>query len=80
MTGVTRVDKERCAGCWTCILVCPFGAMRQDSKQRKTAECYLCEGENVSVFVANCPNEALVYVEAKDGSPNLEGKLIAAVQ
>jgi carbon-monoxide dehydrogenase iron sulfur subunit len=80
VTGVIRVDEERCAGCWTCILVCPFGAIRRDSKQRKTIKCDLCEGENVPVCVANCPNEALVYVEVQDGSLNVERKLIAAVQ
>jgi len=32
------------------------------------------------VCVANCPNEALVYVEVQDGSPNVESKIIAAVQ
>ena len=29
--------------------------------------------------VANCLNEALVYVEVQDGRPNLESKLIAEV-
>ncbi len=80
VTGVIRVDEERCAGCWTCILVCPFGAIRRDTTQRKTIKCDLCEGENVPVCVANCPNEALVYVEVEDGNANLAGKLVAAVQ
>ena len=79
VTGVIMVDEERCVGCWTCILVCPFGAIRRDSKQRKTIKCDLCEGENVPVCVTHCPNEALVYVEVQDGRPNLESKLIAAV-
>jgi len=70
MTGVVKVDKERCVGCWTCVLVCPFGAIRQDMKQAKPVQCDLCDGENIPVCVANCPNEALVYVEVQDGSPN----------
>ena len=63
MTGVIKVDEERCIGCWTCILICPFGAIRQDTNQRKMVKCNLCQGENVPVCVTNCPNEALVYVE-----------------
>ncbi|MFC2048344.1 4Fe-4S dicluster domain-containing protein [Chloroflexota bacterium] len=72
MTGVIKVDEERCVGCWTCILVCPFSAIKQDTNQGKTVKCDLCEGENVPVCVTNCPNEALVYVEVQDGNQNIE--------
>ena len=66
--GVVTVDAERCIGCWTCIIACPFGTMRQDIHQGKVAKCDLCPGEDVPVCVANCPNEALVYAEAKDSN------------
>ncbi|MFC1870393.1 4Fe-4S dicluster domain-containing protein [Chloroflexota bacterium] len=33
VTGMVNVDEEKCIGCWTCLLVCPFGAIRQDTKQ-----------------------------------------------
>ena len=72
-SGVVSVDDERCVGCWTCILVCPFGAIRQDTNQRKTVRCDMCQGQDIPVCVANCPNEALVYVELQDMSAN-EGK------
>lgn len=26
--GMVRVDQARCVGCWTCVLACPFGAIR----------------------------------------------------
>lgn len=59
-SGVVNMDEERCIGCWMCILVCPFGAIRQDTKQRKVVKCDLCQGEDIPRCVANCPNEALV--------------------
>ncbi len=62
-SGIVNVDKERCIGCWTCILVCPFGAIRQDAEQKKVLKCDLCQGEEIPVCVANCPNEALAHVE-----------------
>ena len=58
---VIEVEQERCIGCWTCLLVCPLGAIRQDTEQKKVLKCDLCQGEEIPVCVANCPNEALVY-------------------
>ncbi|MFH1002756.1 MAG: 4Fe-4S dicluster domain-containing protein [Chloroflexota bacterium] len=60
-SGVVTVDEAKCCGCWTCILACPYGAIRQDTGRGKIAKCDLCPGEEVPVCVANCPNEALVY-------------------
>jgi carbon-monoxide dehydrogenase iron sulfur subunit len=66
--GVIVVDEERCIGCWTCLLACPLAAIRQDTRQKKVLKCDLCQGEEIPVCVANCPNEALVYAEVPDGS------------
>jgi carbon-monoxide dehydrogenase iron sulfur subunit len=59
-SGVVTVDTEKCAGCWTCIVVCPYGALVKDTNNKVVAKCDLCAGEAVPVCVANCPNEALV--------------------
>lgn len=72
VTGVVIVDEERCVGCWTCLLVCPLAVIRQDTRQRKVIKCDLCQGEEIPACVANCPNEALVYVEVPDGSHKVE--------
>jgi carbon-monoxide dehydrogenase iron sulfur subunit len=60
---LVTVDEDKCIGCWTCVLVCPLAAIRQDIEQKKALKCDLCQGEEIPVCVANCPNEALVYVE-----------------
>ena len=65
-TGVVTVDADKCIGCWTCILVCPFGAIRRDMEQGKAVKCDLCRGRDVPACVANCPNEALIYAEDVD--------------
>lgn len=65
-SGLIKVDEEKCIGCWTCILVCPFGAIKQDEERGKTIRCDLCHGEDVPACVANCPNEALVCLDDED--------------
>jgi carbon-monoxide dehydrogenase iron sulfur subunit len=63
---LVRVDEERCIGCWTCLLVCPLGVIRQDAGKKKAVKCDLCQGEEIPACVANCPNEALSYGEGDD--------------
>jgi len=61
------VDTQKCMGCWTCILACPNGALTRDNGDKNgnkvVAKCDLCPGLDVPACVANCPNEALVFVE-----------------
>ena len=65
-SGMVKVDEERCIGCWTCVLACPLAAIKPDTEQKKALKCDLCQGEEIPVCVANCPNEALVYVEVPE--------------
>ena len=62
--GVVCIDHDKCVGCFTCILVCPYGALAQgeDGAMRK---CELCL-ENACgspACVTGCPNGAIVYEE-----------------
>lgn len=57
-------DSQKCVGCWTCILVCPYGAISRDEVEGKVvSKCDMCAGSNVPACVENCPNEALTYVD-----------------
>ena len=69
VTSLVTVDEDKCIGCWTCLLVCPLGVIRQDKEQKKMLKCDLCQGDEVPACVANCPNEALICVEEPDEVP-----------
>jgi len=62
-TGAVLCDEDRCVGCWSCIMVCPAGAIRRGRARKVASKCDLCMGEVEPVCVAHCPNEALVYEE-----------------
>ena len=64
-TGLVTHDTEKCMGCWTCIMVCPYGAIKMDVNGKVVAKCDLCSELDVPACVANCPNGALVYKEVK---------------
>ncbi len=59
-SGTVTVDDEKCMGCWTCLIACPYGALARDGSRKVVAKCDLCPDQEVPVCVANCPNEALV--------------------
>ena len=59
-TRAVLCNEDRCVGCWMCIMVCPFGVIKRNLERKKIAsKCDLCQGEEIPVCVANCPNEAL---------------------
>lgn len=56
-------DEERCAGCWMCIMVCPFGAV--EKREKVAVKCDLCRDRDSPACVEACPNEALEFVEVE---------------
>ncbi len=62
--GMVEIDKSRCVGCLTCVLVCPYGAVIQDG-DGAVQKCELClkNSSGAPACVAGCPNGAIVYEE-----------------
>ena len=62
--GVIEIDHDKCVGCLTCVLVCPYGAVVEDGSG-VAQKCELCT-KNASgqpACVAGCPNGAIVFEE-----------------
>ena len=65
--GVVRIDRKKCVGCLTCVLVCPYGALApgEDGIMQK---CELCLDNacGAPACVTGCPNRAIVYEERSE--------------
>lgn len=79
VTGLVTVDRDRCMGCWTCVLACPHGAITRDPGQKIVAKCDFCPGRETPVCVANCPQEALMIVEDINGQDVPEKQKVISV-
>ncbi|HHV54784.1 MAG TPA: 4Fe-4S dicluster domain-containing protein [Firmicutes bacterium] len=61
--GLVRVEAARCVGCWTCVLACPYGAIRPGAGAT-SVKCDLCQGRRETpACVEACPNGALALAE-----------------
>lgn len=61
--GVVKIDENKCVGCFTCVLVCPYGALAPGEKG-VMQKCELCvQNGGEPACVKGCPNRAIVYEE-----------------
>lgn len=62
--GRKTVDYDKCIGCRSCVLVCPFGAMAFNQERRKVAKCDLCDGDPLCARF--CAYGAIEFMELDD--------------
>ena len=62
--GVVTIDHDKCIHCYTCVLVCPYGAVTP-SPDGAVQKCELCIKTHAGTprCVAGCPNRAIVFEE-----------------
>jgi carbon-monoxide dehydrogenase iron sulfur subunit len=58
-TGATVHNRDKCVGCWMCIMSCPFGAITRDIENHIAVKCDLCPDRDDYACVATCPTRAL---------------------
>lgn len=61
--GFVRRKKERCMGCWSCIMACPFGVVVRDADAHIAVKCDHCPDLDTPACVAGCPTNALQLVD-----------------
>ncbi len=61
--GVIIIDLERCVGCCTCVMSCPYGAINP-TENGVMDKCQLCvQNGGIPMCVEGCPNRAIVFEE-----------------
>lgn len=62
--GVVQIDQNKCIKCFTCMLVCPYGAISK-GENGVVQKCELCLSNicGSPACVSGCPNNALIYEE-----------------
>ena len=64
--GVVMQRGDKCIGCWTCIMMCPYGVVgRQHDGRRIAIKCDRCPDRDTPACVASCPTKALEYKEVE---------------
>ena len=76
--GVVMTNPDRCIGCWTCVMVCPYGVIGRHLQEHKAYRCDRCPDLETPACVSACPTKALVYDTV--GKYNRETRQAAAVE
>jgi len=61
---ISVVDEEKCTGCGTCIVICPFNAIDKDENGIARVTAALCKG--CGTCAASCPEKAISICEFTD--------------
>ena len=59
-------DRERCVGCWMCIMVCPFGVIGREKDAKVAIKCDRCTERDAPACVEACPSGALVFTTLEE--------------
>lgn len=66
-SGAIGTDDEKCVGCQSCVVACPFGKPRYSEESNKAYKCKLCSErvqKNLTpACVKACPTGALMFGE-----------------
>ncbi len=67
--GMVIQDEKKCVGCWMCVMVCPYGAIRPNLRAKVPVRCDLCKDKDKPSCAIACPTHAIIYEEDKSPHP-----------
>lgn len=63
--GMVVQHDERCVGCWTCLMVCPYGVVGRQKERKIAVKCDRCPDLEEPACVSACPTKALVHADVE---------------
>lgn len=79
-TRMVVIRENRCIGCWTCTLFCPYGVIYAWPQRGIALKCDRCVYMDNPVCVEVCPTHALELVELDEFETLLHQRRRQAVQ
>jgi carbon-monoxide dehydrogenase iron sulfur subunit len=64
--GMVEHDESRCVGCWMCVMVCPYGAIRPNMASKIPIRCDKCKDKDEPACVKACPTGAIIWQLEKE--------------
>lgn len=61
--GLVLHNEEKCVGCWMCVMVCPYSAIRPSIKKKIPVRCDKCKDKDEPACVKACPTGAIIWQE-----------------
>lgn len=66
-TGIVHTQPDKCVACFMCVMLCPYGAIKEAKAAKKTVKCDQCASVgNPPACVSACPTKALSLTEVND--------------
>lgn len=75
---VVTTNEDKCIGCWTCVMVCPYGVIGRHLEKHKAYRCDRCPDRQDPACVTACPTNALLYRSVEEFSK--ESRQVASVE
>ncbi len=79
-SGIVVIQENRCIGCWTCTLFCPYGVIYPWPERKIALKCDRCLYMEIPVCVDVCPTQALELVDLAEYDNVLQAKRASAVE
>lgn len=78
--GIVVIQENRCIGCWTCTLFCPYGVIYPWPERKIALKCDRCLYMDIPVCVDVCPTRALELVDLAAYDDVLQAKRTATAE
>jgi len=75
-SGMVVIREDRCIGCWTCTVFCPYGVIYPAPERKIAIKCDRCLYMEKPVCVDVCPTKALELIELDDTEKLVRAKRV----